>query len=543
MNIDQVRNLLLRASRSDLSNIKNLSLLFEAVKVYEDYDKPGAHKANKQVRKAAAKYAQQKYAADFLKVHKDSLLFDAYDDFDAAIQYAEWDREYSKKFYLPRRKQLYPIVKQLERLERREIKTLGIMAPPGVGKTTVAEFYLVFTGCRHPELSILGTSHSDSFLQTIYSEICRMLDKDGEYLWSDIFPSARIQRTNAKDMRINLGNAKRFDTFQFSSIGSNNAGKVRASNLIYADDLVGGLEESMSRERMDKLTAKYYTDIRQRGIGDVAELLIQTPLSFYDPIDTVERNQADDPKSVFIHLPAVDENGESNFDYPMGLGFTTEAYKKLQAGMDEASWNALYMTQPIEREGLLYSMDELRLYNELPDGTPDGIVAVCDMKDKGSDYCVLPVAYQYGNDLYVEDIVCNNGQLDIVDAQLTSALLTHKVQLARFESNAMGGRAAQKIQHQVKQSGGITEITTVYHTQNKETRMVYHAPWVKQHCLFNERKMQTDRQYRNAITMLCSYSLMGKNKHDDVPDAFAMLSEFVQLFAGGLKVKIIDRKW
>ena len=139
--------------------------------------------------------------------------------------------------------------------------------------------------------------------------------------------------------------------------------------------------------------------------------------------------------------------------------------------------------------------------------------------------------------------MCNNGQLDIVDAQLTSALLTHKVQLARFESNAMGGRAAQKIQHQVKQSGGITEITTVYHTQNKETRMVYHAPWVKQHCLFNERKMQTDRQYRNAITMLCSYSLMGKNKHDDVPDAFAMLSEFVQLFAGGLKVKIIDRKW
>ena len=66
---------------------------------------------------------------------------------------------------------------------------------------------------------------------------------------------------------------------------------------------------------------------------------------------------------------------------------------------------------------------------------------------------------------------------------------------------------------------------------------------MKQHCLFNERKMQTDRQYRNAITMLCSYSLMGKNKHDDVPDAFAMLSEFVQLFAGGLKVKIIDRKW
>lgn len=520
-----------------------MRLLFEAVKVYEDFDKAGAHKANKQVRKAAAKYAQQKYASDFMEVHKNALLFDAPDDLDAAIQYAEWDREYAKKFYLPRRKQLFPIVKQLERLERKEIKTLGIMAPPGIGKTTLAEFFLIFAACRQPELSILGTSHSDSFLQTIYSELLRMLDPDGEYLWADIFPDVRVQRTNAKDMRINLGNPKRFETFQFSSIGSNNAGKVRASNLVYADDLVGGLEEAMSRERMDKLTAKYFTDIRQRAISGWGELLIQTPWSLYDPIDTIERKQADDGRSVFIHMPALDENGESNFDYPNHLGFSTDDYRLLRDSMDEASWNALYMTRPIEREGLLYSLDELQLYNELPDEPPMGKVAACDMKDTGSDYCVMPIAYQYGQEFYIEDIVCNNGSLDVVDAQLISALMHHNVTFARFESNSMGGRAASKIAHEIKLKGGVTQISTVWHTQNKVTRMVYHAPWVKSHCRFNEHKLKTDKQYRAAVQMLCSYSLIGKNKHDDVPDAFAMLSEFVQVIMPNTEYKILERKW
>lgn len=30
--------------------------------------------------------------------------------------------------------------------------------------------------------------------------------------------------------------------------------------------------------------------------------------------------------------------------------------------------------------------------------------------------------------------------------------------------------------------------------------------------------------------MLCGYTMAGKNKHDDVPDAFAMLSEYAQSF-------------
>jgi hypothetical protein len=35
-------------------------------------------------------------------------------------------------------------------------------------------------------------------------------------------------------------------------------------------------------------------------------------------------------------------------------------------------------------------------------------------------------------------------------------------------------------------------------------------------------------EYGKMLDMLCSYTIAGKNKHDDVPDAFAMLAEFAQ---------------
>jgi predicted phage terminase large subunit-like protein len=473
------------------------------------------------------------YADFFYNLKCKTLFFDAPYDFDSAIQYAEWNREPKKKFYMPRRKQLKIAVDALQELEERKIKLLGIMMPPGVGKTTLGIMYLIWSGMRHPELSILGGSHSNSFLRGVYDEICRMLDPQGEYLWREIFPKVQLANTNAKDMRIDLGTAKRFETFEFSSVGSGNAGKVRASNLLYVDDLVDGIESAMSKERMDKLWQQYYTVLRQRMIGDCVELLIQTPWTLHDPIDKVEVGHADDPKAKFIHLPALNDQDESNFNYPYGLGFSTQFYHEQRDIMDDVSWRALYMTQPIEREGQLYSADELRRYFELPEEKPDAILSVCDTKDRGTDYCVMPIVYQYGHDFYVEQVVCDNGVPEVVEARLVSALLAHKVQMSRFESNSAGGKVAEKIQREVKEKGGRTNITTKYTTANKETKIIINSPWIKEHCLFKDDSViKTDKEYRRVLNFLCGYTMAGRNKHDDVPDAFAQLSEYVQSLEG-----------
>ena len=533
--------LIKKARERDLSDASALQDLFDVCRLYESENFEEAHSVNKEVRRLSAKYAKEQNSFKMFDLNKRSLLFDAPYDFDAAIRYAEWDREPKKKFYMPRRKQLLPVVKAMQRLSERKIRILGVMAPPGVGKTTIELMFMVMEGLKNPDLSILMGSHSNSFLRGAYEEVGRMLDPKGEYLWKDIFPSAQVCKTNAQDMRIDLGKRKRFETFEFSSIGSGNAGKVRASNLLVADDLVPDIESAMSKERMDKLWQQYYTDMMQRMIGDCVQLLVQTPWTLHDPIDRLELTHTNDPLAEFIHLPALDENDESNFDYPYGLGFTTAFYHNQRDVMDDASWRALYMTQPIEREGQLYNEDELRRYFELPDRKPDAILFVCDTKDKGTDYCVMPICYQYGNDFYCEDVVCDNSNPEVVEARLVSKLLQHKAQMGQFESNSAGGKIAEKVQKEVKESGGIAKITTKYTTQGKETQIIVNSPWVKERVLFKDNSIiKKDKEYRRMLNFLCGYTMAGKNKHDDVPDAWAMFAEYVQQLEGN-KVEVFRR--
>ena len=479
---------------------------------------------------------------DLYSFHKKVLLKAAPHHFESFLLYIEWNREPAKKFYPPRRKVLKQVVDALQELEDDELDLLAISLPPGSGKTTLAIFYLTWLAGKHSDEPMLTGSHSNSFVRGVYDECLRILDAQGEYLWHDVFPTVSVSNTNAKDCRIDLGKRKRFETLEFTSIGTGNAGLYRASRLLYCDDLVSGIEVALSKERLDKLWETYTTDLRQRKIGDhCKELHIATRWSVHDVIGRLEADYGDSDRTKFIVISALDENDESNFDYAYGVGFNTKFYHEQRNIMDDASWRALYMNEPIEREGLLYHKDELRRYFELPDGDPDAILSICDTKDKGTDFAVMPIAYKYGEDYYIEKIICDNSNPEVVETRLVMALLEHKVQMSRFESNSAGGRVAQKVQEQVKSKGGITKITTKYTTANKETKIIVNSPWVKEHCLFkDDTVLGNDKEYRKALNFLCTYTMAGKNKKDDVPDGFAMLSEFCQSLSG-MKVEIFKR--
>lgn len=475
-------------------------------------------------------------------LHKRVLLAGARYNFHMYLLYIEWNREPDKKFYPPRRKVLGQVVEALQELADDKLDLLAVSLPPGSGKTTLAIFYLTWLAGRIPNEPMLTGSHSNSFVRGVYDECLRIFDPNGDYLWHDVFPEIDVSNTNAKDCRIDLDKRQRFETLEFTSIGTGNAGLYRAATLLYCDDLVSGIEVALSKERLDKLWETYTTDLRQRKIGNHChELHIATRWSVHDVIGRLEREYGNGDRAKFIVLPALDENDESNFDYAYGVGFSTKFYHEQRDIMDEASWKALYMNEPIEREGLLYSSDELRRYFDLPVEKPDAIIGICDTKDRGTDYAFLPVAYVYGNDYYIEDCVCDNGLPNVVDARLTDILLRQKVDMCRFESNSAGGRIAEKVQNEVKKQRGNTRITTKFTSANKETKIIVNSPFVKEHFLFkDESQYKRNSDYGRMMDMLCSYTVSGKNKHDDVPDGMAMLSEFAQNLSGG-KVEVFQR--
>ena len=237
----------------------------------------------------------------------------------------------------------------------------------------------------------------------------------------------------------------------------------------------------MSKDRLDKKWEAYANDLKSRKKLGAKELHISTRWSVHDVIGRLERQHNGDPKAKFIVIPALDSKGESNFNYDYGVGFDKDFFTQMASSLDDASFRALYMNEPIEREGLLYHFDELRRYFELPKDEkgeliePDAIIGICDPKETGTDYAFLPAAYVYGQDYYIEDCICDNSALEIMDVSMVDILIRHKVKSCRFENNSAGGRTAEKVQERVKERGGITHITTKRTTANKETKIIVNS--------------------------------------------------------------------
>ena len=481
---------------------------------------------NSELRRLAADKIRKNGDPDMVELYKRSLLLDAKYNFDCYCRYLEFNRPAKKKFYEPRRKQLKPIADAMQQLADGELDLLTISTPPGVGKTTLSIFFLSWIGGKNPELSVLGGSHSNSLLHGIFDELLRVLDKDGEYLYNDVFPLAPVVGNSGKELRIDLQTQKRFETFEFSSIGSGNAGKVRCSRLLYCDDLIDGIETAMSRDRLDKLWQQYYTDLRQRKIGNCAELHVATRWSIWDPIGRLEQEYEDDKRAKFLVFPAMNKNDESNFDYPYSLGFTTQMYRQQREIMDDPSWRALYCGEPIERAGRLYDPSELRYYFSLPEVEPDSIWAICDTKEQGDDYCAMPVFYQYGQDYYLDAWVCDNGKVEVIIEKVVRMLVDRKVRMCRIESNRGGTLFAADVQKRLRELGGITTITTKWTQTNKESRIQVGSMFIKQHVLFRDDKVQ-NKEYRTAMNMVIGYTMAGKNKHDDTVDALAMFVDMI----------------
>ena len=469
-------------------------------------------------------------------------------DFDSYMLYVEKNRDAEEQYYLPRREQLKKYVAEMQRLIDDELDILSLSMPPGTGKTTMGEFFMSFVMGHFPNTPNLMSSHSGFMTRMFYDAVLNII-KSNEYCWADVFPDVVFESTNAKEETINLGKWQPFKTLTCRPIRASLTGVTRCEGYLYVDDLVSGIEEALSKERLDKLYGEYTTDLKSRKKKKAKEIHIATRWSVHDVIGRLERQYEGTDRAKFIAIPDIDpESGESNFDYDFDVGFGVKYFTDMKASMDDVTYRCLYKSDPIEREGILYHPEDLKRYlGGLPIGEdgetkePDAILAICDTKDTGTDYNFLGVFYQYGDRYYLEDLVFKNidpGTLDTLNADM---LVKHKVQQAQFESNKEGSRTANKVDEIVKEKGGRCHITKKYTTQNKETKIIVNSPWVKEHVYFKDSSEYEPRSdYGVMMSFLCSYTQLGKNKFDDAPDGLAMFALFVDSLEGG-KVEIMSR--
>jgi hypothetical protein len=477
----------------------------------------------------------------------DVLLLEAQNKVvDSAYRYLEKKREPRERFYMPRRKQFLKIglMDAIQGMIDDKYDILCVSLIPGAGKTTVEKMLNALVAGWFPRDFNLFYSHSGDITRMYYDGVYDICTNSDEYTWNEIFPNLSVTSTNAKMEQFNIGKYKPFPSVQCTSVGSKNAGKVRASKFLFVDDMIGGIEEAMNPIILDKLWDKYAVDARQRKTQDTdgkncKEIHIATRWSVNDVIGRIQNMYEGNPRVKVIAVPDIDpKTGLSNFDYEFS-GFTVAFFEDQQLLMDEISYRCLYKQEPIEREGLLFPEEKIRRYLNLPHGEPEIITGQCDTKGKGTDFFVLPVLQKYGEDYYCVDAVCDNtADYEMQYENAANVLVNNKVQECEFERNAGGDRVAMEVNKRVESKGWICNITDTPTETNKEARIFQCSNWILQHVIFKDPSLyKPNEPYGVMMSLLKRYSVSGKKQLDDVPDVF---SNFALRITNGNRVAKVE---
>ena len=463
----------------DPFNSQLYSDCFDGIKIFYGSNKTQCLEFNHLLRQKCSAAKKQSQDWGFIEeveeIRKESYHLEAKDVFDSYLIYLEWNRPAKKKFYLPRRKQLKTLVEDLQDLADRKIDFLGISLPPRVGKSTLCIMFMTWIMGKYPDTANVMSGHSDKLTDGFYREILSIITDPNTYLWNEVFPNVQIVDNSAKNETIDLVRKKRFPTITCRSIGGTLTGAVEIGEdgILYSDDLIEDLEESLNPDRLQAKYDAYLNQLKDRKKDGALELMVGTRWNVFDPLGKIHDQYQDNPRYRFRVIPALNEDDESNFDYMYGVGFSTEYYHDMRNSIDAATWWAKYMGQPYIREGLLFPQDELNYYNGvLPEGEPVK-KAVCDVAWGGGDSLSMPFAYIFGDSVYIHDVIFNTGDKEVTYPVVVGRSKQHLPSTERFEANNGGAEYADKVdellrkdayQHLLSKSSQYSIKTCSYHS-------------------------------------------------------------------------------
>lgn len=487
-----------------------------------------------------------KTAEEFDNLLFRSLLFCAPHYFDAYLQAVEYGKPLDKKFYLPRRHYLRRYVEGYQEVLEGKLDFLSISMPKRCGKSQLGINFTNMLSGKFPDRSTLMEGTGDDLVQSFYKGCLEYIQQPNDYHFYDIFPESKLVQTNADTKVINLLHKSRFPTVMCRSIDARQVGLSEATNLLYLDDCVEGREEAKNRQRLDDKWEVISGDIIGRAIEGTPIVICGTRYSLYDPIGHLQEEMRKQGKRCkIIETPALDPvTDESNFEY-IREGrkvFTTQYFRDQREMLSAEQFESEFQQQPYEAKGILFPEASLNRYFELPvDREPDSIIAVCDTADKGADYCSMPIAAVYGDEVYIVDVVFDDSPPEVTKPECAKALMDNLVVAGTFESNNAGTYFARDVQQILTDRKYVCNIRTKRTISNKQTRIEFASDNIIKHFYFKDPSLYArNSQYAMFMKQVTTYTRSGKVPHDDAPDSLSLLENELRGLVGA-KVEVFKR--
>lgn len=373
----------------------------------------------------------------------------------------------------------------------------------------------------------LGYSPDSTFMRNCYSAplAIDLSKKTMDIILSEkyqvIFPGTLLDPKQSSKLAWQIKGAPITSYFGTGIDGSIIGKGCKTAALL--DDPIKNPEEALNAGFIERLEL-FIETVHNTCIdpsSDCAQIIISTRWTDNDPIG----QRLDDPSWVQFTFPALDENEKSICEDII----PTEDLLTIKKSWENKGlgwmFQAMYQGKPITDLVSKFSSSELKYFKfeDLPKGTPTEIVAFIDYANKGSDFLSMPVAYCWGQDRYIVDVLFSDEDSGKLRPKVIEMLLKHKPEIAVCESNQGGQEFFERIEEEAGQrleDLGI-EFIPQYTSTNKEIRILVRVGEIKATCHFLERSEQS-AQYRRFFDQLTAYGKM-RQKHDDAPDSLAGL--------------------
>ena len=419
---------------------------------------------------------------------------------------------------------------QLTKFAHGGIKKLMVFMPPQHGKSEGSTRRLPAFICgERPDSKIAIVSYNAPKARKFNREIQRIIDTP-EY--HEIFPETTLNASNVTTVAgAWLRNADEFEIVgrrgSVKTVGVGGALTGEPVDVLMMDDIYKDAKTAWSQTVRDSVSDWYDTVAETRLHNGSQQLIVFTRWHEDDLAGRLLKQQgeydpAENPNGwVVVTYRAIKEGAPTDYDPRQegeALWEERHSREKLEATRKRNPhvFESLYQQNPKPAEGLMYDSG-FREYGIKPATLHSVRKAYVDTADTGADYlcAIIYDETELGN--YLVDVMYTQRPMEYTEPGLARLLTRHNVQECNVESNNGGRGFARAVEKQCRlMENARTKFHWFTQRDNKDIRIFSNSAAV-QNLTYMPQGWQ--KLFPEFSTAILGYMKIGKNPHDDAPDA------------------------